>query len=141
MSDLNDFDRRLLSLLKSDGRASVTTLAATLGAARGTVQSRLNRLITTKRIKRFTVELNDVDTDLVHAIMMLKVHEKKGPSVHRALQRMPEVTSLHRTFGAWEMIIRIETVSLADFDTTITRIRALPGVAGTETHQLLRRSF
>jgi len=58
MISIDEVDRKLLARLKIDGRASVTTLSGVLGLARGTVQSRLTRLIQTRVIKRFTVELN-----------------------------------------------------------------------------------
>ena len=140
MIDLDDTDRRLLARLKVDGRASVTTLAGVLGIARGTVQSRLNRLINTKTIKRFTVELNDADAeDMVHAVMMIEVRGNTAASIQKALQRMPEVTSLHRTCGVWDVVIRLETVSLREFDSVLNRIRELPGVSNSVTCPLLRR--
>ncbi len=140
MIDLDDTDRRLLARLKVDGRASVTTLAGVLGIARGTVQSRLNRLINTKTIQRFTVELNDADAEeMVHAVMMIEVRGNTAASIQKALQRMPEVTSLHRTCGVWDVVIRLETVSLREFDSVLNRIRELPGVSNSVTCPLLRR--
>ena len=56
MMSIDEVDRKLLARLKIDGRASVTTLSGVLGLARGTVQSRLTRLIEARVIKRFTVE-------------------------------------------------------------------------------------
>ena len=140
MNEFDDIDRRLIAQLKLDGRASVTTLAGALGLARGTVQSRLTRLIESKKIKRFTIELNGADTDdMVHAVMMIEVHGNTAASVQKALQRMPEVTSLHRTCGVWDLVIRLETTSLPAFDSTLNRIRELPGVVNSETCPLLRR--
>ena len=140
MTDLDDVDRRLINQLKLDGRASVTTLSATLGLARGTVQTRLNRLIENQTIKRFTVEMNQTEADdMVHAVMMIEVRGNTAATVQKALLRMPEVNSLHRTCGVWDLVIRLETVSLVDFDTVLNRIRELPGVSNSETCPLLRR--
>lgn len=140
MSDLDEIDRRLVSRLKIDGRASVTTLASVLGVARGTVQSRLNRLIETRKIKRFTVEMNTQDAeDMVQAVMMIEVRGNTAASVQKALQRLPEVTGLHRTCGVWDLVIRLETTSLLEFDSVLNRIRELPGVSNSETCPLLRQ--
>ena len=140
MTDLDDVNRKLISRLKLDGRASVTTLAGMLGIARGTVQSRLARLIETKTIKRFTVELGEADTDeMVHAVMMIEVRGNTASTVQTALKRMPEVTSMHRTCGVWDVVIRLETTSLLEFDSVLNRIRELPGVSNSETCPLLRK--
>lgn len=140
MTDLDDVDRKLISRLKLDGRASVTTLAGILGIARGTVQSRLARLVETKTIKRFTIELGEADTDeMVHAVMMIEVRGNTASSVQAALKRMPEVTSMHRTCGVWDVVIRLETTSLLEFDSVLNRIRELPGVSNSETCPLLRK--
>ena len=45
MPILDDLDRKLLSALREDGRASVAFLARTLGVARATISSRLERLV------------------------------------------------------------------------------------------------
>lgn len=140
MPDLDEIDRRLIARLKLDGRASVTTLSNILGLARGTVQNRLNRLIETKRIKRFTIELNRPETeDMVHAVMMIEVRGNATTSIQNALQRMPEVTGLHRTCGVWDLVIGLEATSLPDFDTVLHRIRELPGVSNSATCPLLRK--
>ncbi|MGB0798099.1 MAG: Lrp/AsnC family transcriptional regulator [Planktomarina sp.] len=140
MHKLDDIDRQLLSRLKIDGRASVTTLAGVLGLARGTVQSRLNAMIKSQAIKRFTVELNTPDADdMVRAVMMIEVRGNTASSVQKSLLRMAEVTSLHRTCGVWDMVIELETTSLIAFDDVLNRIRELNGVSNSETCPLLRR--
>ena len=140
MSKIDEIDRKILTRLKIDGRSSVTTLAGVLGLARGTVQSHLTRLIDSRIIKRFTIELNEVDVDeMVRAIMMIEVRGNTANSVQKALQRMPEVTSLHRTCGVWDLVIELETTSLYNFDGVLARIRELPGVSNSETCPLLRR--
>lgn len=140
MLDMDDIDRRLVARLKVDGRASVTTLANVLGLARGTVQARLNKLIATRAIKRFTVEMNVADAqDMVQAVMMIEVRGNTAASVQKTLQRMPEVTSLHRTCGVWDLVIQLETVSLLEFDNVLSRIRELSGVSNSETCPLLRQ--
>ena len=104
------------------------------------MQSRLTQLIENRAIKRFTVELNSIETDeMVRAVMMIEVRGNTANSVQRALQRMPEITSLHRTCGVWDLVIELETISLYHFDGVLARIRELPGVSNSETCPLLRR--
>jgi DNA-binding Lrp family transcriptional regulator len=140
MFKIDEIDRKILTRLKIDGRSSVTTLAGILGLARVTVQSHLTRLIDSRTIKRFTIELNEIDVEeMVRAVMMIEVRGNTANSVQKALQRMPEVTSLHRTCGVWDLVIELETTSLYNFDGVLARIRELPGVSNSETCPLLRR--
>ena len=140
MINIDDIDRKIIARLQIDGRASVTTLAGVLGLARGTVQARLARLIDSRIIKRFPIDLGGLEThELVRAVMMIEVRGNTANSVQKALQRLPEVTSLHRTCGVWDLVIELETTSLYEFDGILSRIRELPGVSNSETCPLLRR--
>ena len=140
MFKIDDIDRQIIARLQIDGRATVTTLAAVLGLARGTVQARLSRLISSRTIKRFTIDLNTLETnELVRAVMMIEVRGNTAESVQKALQRMPEVSALHRTCGVWDLVVELETTSLHEFDGVLSRIRELTGVSNSETCPLLRR--
>ena len=137
---LDEVDRKIIARLQIDGRASVTTLAGFLRLARGTVQNRLTRLINSRTIKRFTIDLNTLETDeLVRAVMMIEVRGNTANSVQKSLQRMPEVSALHRTCGVWDLVVELETTSLYEFDGVLARIRELTGVSNSETCPLLRR--
>ncbi|SFR33875.1 Lrp/AsnC family transcriptional regulator [Litoreibacter janthinus] len=134
-------DQRLLALLKKDGRASVTNLAGELGVSRVTVQSRLDRMKRDGTIRRFTVEMGRVGfDDLIHAIMMIEVKGAQSVSVIRQLRRMAEIVDLHTTNGVWDLVARIETVSLPDFDRVLRQVREVQGVTGSETSLLLDRA-
>ena len=140
MTKLDDIDRKIIARLQIDGRATVTTLAGVLELARGTVQTRLTRLIDSRTIKRFTIDLNTLEAnELVRAVMMIEVRGNTANAVQKALKRMPEVSALHRTCGVWDLVIELETTSLYEFDSVLSRIRELPGVSNSETCPLLRR--
>ena len=140
MTKLDDIDRKIIARLQIDGRATVTTLAGVLELARGTVQTRLTRLIDSRTIRRFTIDLNTLEAnELVRAMMMIEVRGNTANAVQKALKRMPEVSALHRTCGVWDLVVELETTSLYEFDSVLSRIRELPGVSNSETCPLLRR--
>lgn len=140
MTRLDDIDRKIIARLQIDGRATVTTLAGVLELARGTVQTRLTRLIDSRTIKRFTIDLNTLEAnELVRAVMMIEIRGNTANAVQKALKRMPEVSALHRTCGVWDLVVELETTSLYEFDSVLSRIRELPGVSNSETCPFLRR--
>lgn len=141
MHTLSHHDRRLIAALKKDGRASITNLAALLGQSRATVQARLQRLISSGIIQRFTIELDaTVDAEMIRAVMLIELEGTLSRSVTASLRHIPEIASLHTTNGAWDLVAHIETASLSEFDHVLRRIREIKGVLNSETSILLNRA-
>ena len=134
----DDLDRRLIALLRQDGRAPVASLAAALGVARGTVQARLDRLIETGTVLGFTVRVHqDHDRDAIRAIMLIEVAGKSTAAIIRMLRGLPELHALHTTNGAWDLIAEIRAQNLAHFDRVLREVRTVDGILNTETSLLL----
>lgn len=138
MIDLTQQDRRLLATLKLDGRASITRLAQLLGQSRATVQARMDRLVTSGVIQRFTIELNPtLDVEMIRAVMMIELEGVMTRSVTRILQSMDAITNLHSTNGTWDLVAHIETQNLPEFDRVLREVREIKGVLNSETSLLL----
>lgn len=131
-------DLRLIDRLKIDARASITTLAADLGITRATVKTRLDRLVASGAIRKFTVDLDEsVDSDTIRAITMIRTDGNLAKPIIRALRAMPQVTRLHTTNGTWDLVAEVEVNTLPQFDRTLTRIGEIRGVVKSETCLLL----
>lgn len=138
MNDLTPTDRKLLTLLKQDGRASVTTMAQRLGVSRATVQSSLERLVSSNVIQRFTIEVDaNAGASLIRAVMTIAVQGNLTSSIVKTLKKMPEIVSLHSTNGAWDLVAHVETSSLPEFDGLLRRTREIAGILNSETSILL----
>lgn len=138
MPELTLNDRKLLTALKRDGRASITTLASQLGVSRATVQASMERLVSSKTIERFTIDIDgSVGGELIRAMMTIEVQGILTSDVVRSLNKMPEIISLHSTNGAWDLVAQIEASSLAEFDGLLRRTREISGILNTETSILL----
>jgi DNA-binding Lrp family transcriptional regulator len=53
------------------------------------------------------------------------------------LHGFPEVRKLHSTNGHWDIVAELATETLGEFDALLNRIRAVDGIASTETSILL----
>lgn len=134
----DDLDRRIIAHLRQDGRASLSKLADALGVARGTVQTRLDRLIETGTLMGFTVRVReDYDDRSVNAVMMIEVIGKSTTQVIRKLRGLPEVRRLHTTNGNWDLVANIRAASLSDFDRVLREVRMIDGISNSETSLLL----
>ena len=141
MTQLDPTDRRLVALLQQDARMPVVALAAELGLSRATVSARIERLRSSGAIRRFTVELGAPDADdLVRAVMLIELQGPQARGVAVRLRRMRQVSELHSTNGAWDLVARIEAASLSEFDRVLGDIREIPGVLNSETCLLLSRA-
>jgi DNA-binding Lrp family transcriptional regulator len=141
MLDISTTERRLLSALKQDGRASITALAGSLGVSRATVQTKLERLIRSGIITRFTIETDlSAEVEFIRAVMLIEVEGPRTKSVTVSLKRLIEITSLHTTNGAWDLVANIEAASLSEFDRVLREVREIAGVLNSETCLLLNRA-
>ncbi|WP_062227569.1 Lrp/AsnC family transcriptional regulator [Aureimonas frigidaquae] len=138
MVALDDLDRRMIAILRSDGRAPISKLAAMLGVTRGTVQARLDRLLDSGAVLGFTVRVRqDHDHDAIRAVMMIEVAGKSTSAIIKRLRGLPELHSLHTTNGAWDLVAELRATSLPDFDRVLREVRQIDGILNSETSILL----
>ncbi len=138
MAVLDELDRRLLAALREDGRAPVASLARTLGVARATVNSRIDRLVASGIIVGFSVRVRDeLEPLAIHAISLIEVEGRTTDDVIFGLRGLPEVIALHTTNGGWDLVAELRTENLAEFDRVLGRIRSIDGVVNSETSLLL----
>ncbi len=135
---MDSTDKRLISILRHNGRASVSDLATTLNLSRATVRSRLDRLQASGDVVGFTVVLKeDVSRDPVRALMMIEIEGRGTDRVIRQLTSLPQVRALHSTNGRWDVIAELGTETLEALDDVLSRIRKFDGVSQSETSLLL----
>jgi DNA-binding Lrp family transcriptional regulator len=138
MVTLDELDRRLIAALREDGRASVASLARDLGVARATVNSRLERLISSGTVIGFTVRVREeLDPLAIHAVAFIEVEGRTTDRVIRELRGFPEIIALHTTNGGWDLVAEMRTETLTEFDRVLGRIRRIEGVVNSETSLLL----
>lgn len=134
----DELDRRLLALLREDGRASTAALAERLKVSRGTVQNRIDRLQRSGLLVGFTIKLrNEVEGSGVRSITLIELRGGASDAVIAALRQIPEVVQVHTTNGRWDLVAEIRTETLGEFDRVLRELRALKGVANSESNLLL----
>jgi DNA-binding Lrp family transcriptional regulator len=139
MIPLDETDQALIAALRQDARKSVTELAAILDVTRTTVRTRLDRLQASGQITRFTIETNIPPEHAVRAVSFIALQGQITRGVSRALLKLPQVSEVHSTNGAWDLVVNLECTNLADFDQALRGLREIPGVSNSETCLLLTR--
>jgi DNA-binding Lrp family transcriptional regulator len=131
-------DQKLLTLLRRNGRRSISDLGHELGASRATVRARIERMEKRGDIVGYTVVLRaDAITMPVRGITLVQLEGRAADRVVEVLGGFPEIAAVHTTNGKWDLIVEIGAESLSDLDVALRRIRLLPGVTASETNLLL----
>lgn len=135
---MDDIDRQLVALLRTDARRPVASLAKALKVSRGTVQNRMRKLEADGTIAGYTVRLKPrAEGHRIRALTTVAVEGNRSEQVLKALAGDPAVEALHTTNGRWDIVAELRADTLEAFDAVLGRIRLIEGIANTETSLLL----
>lgn len=134
---IDDTDRELIALLRDNARLPLSAIAKRLRVSRGL--SRIGLLLEDSGlIVGYTVRLKPTaEPHRIRAWMGIAVAGNTTDGVLRALRGEPCVQTLHSTNGRWDFVAEIRADSLEAFDRALGRIRAIDGIAASETSILL----
>jgi len=134
----DQLDRNLIALLRKDGRASVSKIAAILHVTRTTVQARMDRLLESGALIGFSARVReDYEDGTIRAIMMVAVEGKSTTELIKNLRGIAELQKIHTTNGNWDLIVEISVPDLVTFDRVLRDVRVLDGITNSETSLLL----
>ncbi len=135
---MDDMDRSLVTILRHDGRRSISDIALELGLSRATVRARIARMERAGDIIGYTVILRaDAVAMPVRGLAMIAIEGRRTAQVIDALAGFQEVGAVHTTNGRWDLVAEISAQNLADLDAVLRRLRLIPGVTASETSLLL----
>lgn len=137
-ADMDSLDQQIIDSLRRNGRASVSDLAARFGVTRTTVRTRMEKLEAAGEILGYTVILRNDEYALpVRGIMLIKIAGSGTDNIIARLNGLPEVSAIHTTNGAWDLIIELGTDTLSSLDDVLRRIRLIDGISASETNLYL----
>jgi DNA-binding Lrp family transcriptional regulator len=134
-SDLDDVDRRMLALLRADGRMSVNEVAHQVHVSRATAYARLERLKQTDVVTGFQATVDPAKVGLpVTALILVNLEQKNWPSVHDALGAIPGVQWSAFTSGSFDMVLLVRMKDVAALrDVVLVQLHGLPFVKSSQT--------
>lgn len=136
---LDDLDRRIVRLLRRDGRLSYAEVARLVGSSEPTVRKRVRRLLQGGAI--FVVaRVNPAPIGFpIDAVMGIRVERSKVLEVGRRLAAMENVAYVGYLTGTFDIMIEVflpDTEGLFRF--LNEELEAIDGIVGTETWHVLR---
>lgn len=137
-SSLDRIDRKMLRLLSSDGRMSVTELAANVGLSKSPCQVRLKRLQQEGYILGFRAVLDDTKLGRDHVafteVKLDNTREKALSAFNKAVLSIPEIEQCHMIAGSFDYLLKVRTRDISSYRKVLgEQISTLPHVAHTST--------
>ncbi|MBU1436311.1 MAG: Lrp/AsnC family transcriptional regulator [Gammaproteobacteria bacterium] len=135
-------EERLLSILRSNARTSITDLARMLNLSRSTVQNRIDRLEKTGVIKGYVVEYGEkFVSSLVSAHVSIKVKQKLTTKTNVELKQIPQISELYAISGEYDLIAVVQAQSTEQLSHLLDDIGNLDGVERTNSAVVLETKF
>ena len=139
---LDDYEKRILSALQKDARASVSELSRVLGLSRSTVQSKIDRLESKQVIKGYSVQLGEgYRESLVCAYVMIKCQQRLTGHVNNALIKFDTIYELNALSGEYDLMAIVKCESLKELNTVLDKIANLDGIERTNSSIVLENKL
>jgi DNA-binding Lrp family transcriptional regulator len=134
---MDAIDTQIVSLLRTNARMPLKTIAAKVELARSTVRERLVKLETSGVILGYHARI--ADADRLSALLQLKLAKTPAPRAVAAITAMPEVLRCYSLSGDIDLAVEIEGRTTAQLNAARDRIATLPDVVDVVTALILKR--
>jgi len=135
---LDEIDRKIISILKEDGRAAYVDIGRKIGLSEGAVRKRIGTLTKSGDIEKFTIQIGFKTG--ARAITLLSVNPAYPTSkVSQELIKIPSVETVHEVTGQYDIAVTISGSSITEVNHCVEEIRGVEGVSNTNTMIILRQ--
>ena len=136
--ELDEFDNKIISALRRDGRMTFTDLAQSVGLSKTPTQQRVRRLLEHKVIVGFEAIVDFAQVGLEHvAFTEVKLSDTREAALrefNRAVRDISEVEECHMIASSFDYLLKVRTADIRRYRAVLgERISSLPHVASTST--------
>jgi DNA-binding Lrp family transcriptional regulator len=134
---LDDIDEKIIAILKENGRTSYTDIGERTGLSEGAVRRRVNTLLETGNIKKFTIQVGlEKGTK---AILLLSIKPSVPTSkISAALVNISGAEIVHEVTGEYDIAVFLYASNIKEINHCIEEVRGIDGVLSTNTMIILR---
>jgi DNA-binding Lrp family transcriptional regulator len=132
-------DRRIVDVLRADGRISVSELATRANVSRANAYQRLARLTADRVIRRFTVDVDHRALgDNITALILVDIDQHAWRAVENEVMALPGVEYVALTTGTFDVVILVRAPDMDTLrDVVLERLQSMPAVRSTQTSFVL----
>jgi Lrp/AsnC family transcriptional regulator, leucine-responsive regulatory protein len=143
MIELDDIDKRILSVLQAEGRLPMVELADRVGLSPTPCQRRLKRLEEEGVVERYAALVSPAALGLsLQALVQVTLDdhsEKTVEAFEAAIRARPEVVACYAVTGDMDFLLHVLTPDLAGFsEFAMKALLRMPGVRGTRSSFIMQ---
>ena len=137
--ELDETDVQILGLLQEDCRTPLARSGEAVGLSAPAVLERIKKLEAARVILGYRALLDGrrLGLDITAFIGVLITHPDRIPDFERKVAALEDVLECHHVTGGYTLLLKAKTANTSSLEGLISEIRALPGVARTETMVVL----
>ncbi|MCL5874670.1 MAG: Lrp/AsnC family transcriptional regulator [Candidatus Thermoplasmatota archaeon] len=139
MKEFDKIDNQIVEYLRENGRDRVTEIADELDLNRVTVAQRIEKLVSSGVIEKFTVKLDYESMGLDVLAYVFISFKKTGKTTQEELahiiSKLDGVEEVHIIAGEFDIITKVRAKNLRELgEKVVNKIRGYPGVETTFSH-------
>ena len=134
-------DLKILSELSNDSSISIPKLSEKINVNTSVVYSRIKRLVKTKLIKKFTIDVNDKELGYaVKSLTGINMDSKQRDVVIEELFKIPGVREISEVTGRFDILVIMFAKNLPEMHNLISEeIGKIQGIVSSESFIEMKR--
>ena len=134
-------DLRILSELSNDSSISIPKLSEKINVNTSVVYSRIKRLVKSKLIKKFTIDVNDKELGYaVKSLTGINMDSKQRDVVIEELFKIPGVREISEVTGRFDILVIMFAKNLPEMHRLISEeIGKIQGIVSSESFIEMKR--
>lgn len=135
LSVVEDTDRRIIALLRKDGRMSFTDLGKATGLSTSAVHQRVRRLEERGVITGYTVHVDAtaVGLPLTAFISVVPIDPAAPDDIPDRLRHIDAIEACHSVAGDMNYVLKVRVAAPHDLENLLSEIRAAANVSSRTT--------
>ena len=135
---LDNYDYKIVKLLQSDGRMTITELSDQIGLSKTPCLNRVRKLENKGYIRGYRAVINhDLIDDNHIAFVQIKMDDTKTQALNAfnlAIKEIPEVVQCHMMASHFDYLLKVRTNNMESYRKVLgEKISALPHVQNSST--------
>ena len=136
--DIDRTNKRILALLRKDGRMSAAAIGRTIGLSRPAVQERISLMERSGLILGYHADVAET-LGLVSAVLFIQIAERPCEKALQWLMTLAGVTSAFSLAGEIDAIVFASVPTMADLSALNDQVLASPLILATKSTVVLRQ--
>lgn len=130
-------DEKIIKALTENSRKTYVDIGNTVGLSEGAVRNRVQTLISSGTIRKFTVEV--APSIRVRSLTMISVDPSIPTyAVSKKVEALSGIESIYEVTGEYDIVCVVSQRDIEGLNQTIEEIRKLDGIVKTNTVIVLR---